>query len=124
MVLDAVFLFYLFKHFELKENRIINHLSRAGLGVYLFHENPILRLFLWDGWLNIDEVYRGPVLVYLFHFCISVLLLFGAGVFVEWIRIRYFEKPLFKQLSTHFAGSLSRLDGWMNGCIRAKEDTT
>ena len=124
MVLDAVFLFYLFKHFELKENRLINHLSRAGLGVYLFHENPILRLFLWDGWLNIDEAYQAPVLVYLFHFCISVLLLFGAGILVEWIRIRYFEKPLFKQLSTRFADSLSRLDGWMNGCIRAKEDTT
>lgn len=124
MVLDAVFLFYLFKNFELKENRVINNLSRAGLGVYLFHENPIFRLFLWDGLLNIDEVYQAPVLVYLFHFCVSVLLLFGAGILVEWIRTRYFEKLLFEQLASRFGDSLSRLDGWMNGDRPTEEEKT
>ena len=47
--LAALALFHFFKNLDLGSNRFINGLAGTTLGVYILHQVPVLRDFLWNG---------------------------------------------------------------------------
>ncbi|HWT75418.1 MAG TPA: acyltransferase [Mobilitalea sp.] len=112
MILDAIFLFYIFKNLKIKSSKFINNVAKTTLGIYLFHENPVLGKVLWDKILKIKTVYHSPMfLVYMF---ISVVALFVIGAIIDYLRIKLIEEPLFNRKIKCLDFCYSKIDAWMN----------
>lgn len=89
----SISLFCTFKNIKIKNNKIINFISSTTLGIYLIHDNLLIRPMLWKNWLNVS-----------FHalnnnfwiFAISaVILVFVTCSLIEMIR-RLIEKNILK----------------------------
>jgi hypothetical protein len=112
MVLDAIFLFYIFKNTDIKNSKLINNIAKTTLGIYLFHENPVLGNILWDEILKVKVVYVSPLfIVYMFA---SVILLFGIGALIDLIRIKLIEEPLFRLKINCIETGYVKVDSWVN----------
>ena len=82
----AISFFYIFYHLEIRNRRIqktIVLVSPYVLGVYLLHEQLQIR-YLWTTWLGVEKIADSPY--FILHYIGTILLLFVAGVFVEWFR--------------------------------------
>lgn len=71
-------------------NPFVNMIANCTFGVYLFHDNPVLRRFLWGGILGCARLYNTPYLI--LGLLISVVLVFTVGCLIELIRKIIFEK--------------------------------
>lgn len=113
MVLDAVFLFYLFKNIKIKNSKLINTLAQTALGIYLIHENPLAKKLLWDKILRIKDVYYYDT--YIIYFVLSVIILFVIAAVIELIRINLIEKPIFSIKIVFIEHVFQKIDAFMNG---------
>jgi Uncharacterized protein conserved in bacteria len=113
MVLDAVFLFYLFQKLNIGVSKIINTLASATLGIYLFHEYPYARSLLWDGILRVKEVYHTKA--FILYLLLSVISLYILGTIIDLLRKHLLEKPLFRLKFDTGEKLCSKLDAWING---------
>lgn len=92
-LLGAVALFYAFGHIKIKEGKtagLICRISPLTFGVYLFHEHIDIRNE-WAVWI---EDFIGPILgtgSFIIHWLISVVLVYGAGIFIDTIRLYIFS---------------------------------
>ena len=70
---------------------IIRRLGSLSFGVYLFHEHIDLR-YLWYDSIKavINPQGKGGILYFLRELIFCVLLLFTAGIVIDWIRSRIF----------------------------------
>lgn len=57
-------LFYLFANWEIKQNKYINNFSASMFGVYLIHDNDIIRSYLWNVWLRVSEYMTSPYFIF------------------------------------------------------------
>lgn len=57
IVICSVALFVLFKNINIGHKKIINRISASTFGVYLIHENPVLKELLWTKWLNANTYF-------------------------------------------------------------------
>lgn len=93
-------LFLLFKNINIKQSRVINTFAASTFGVLLIHANSnAMRTWLWQDFLNVPSQYASPFLP--IHFVISVLGIYIVCVGIDYLRIRYVEKPLFKELDKY-----------------------
>ena len=93
----GLFMFLTFKNMEIKQNKFINTIAMTTFGVLLIHANSdAMRSFLWGDLLNNTGYYSSNVLP--IHFIGSVLLVYIVCVAIDYCRIRFLEKPLFKKL--------------------------
>ena len=82
----SVLVFYSFKNWNFKENRIINTIGKYSAGAYLLHGGAgFIKDYLWDGLFKAGEYYTKPPLQYTTHYVLCILLLFFAGIFSEFI---------------------------------------
>lgn len=78
-------------------SKIINAISGSVLAVYLIHDNPMVRNFIWRTVSpNINQVSTNYVFV---HMAEKVLLVFIACVLIDQCRIWLLEKPIKKLMS-------------------------
>lgn len=47
-ILTALLLFFGFKNWNVKNSRIVNAVASCTFGVYLLHDNPNIRYFIWE----------------------------------------------------------------------------
>lgn len=113
MVLDAIFLFYIFKNLKIKNSKFINTLASTTLGIYLIHENPLLRKLLWDKFLKVKVVYYYPT--YILYFFFSVFSIFVIAAVIDLLRIYLFEKPLFNLKINWLRIQFRKIDSFVNG---------
>ena len=76
--------------------KFINMISGSVLAVYLIHDNPLVREFIW--WTispNINQVGSNHIFI---HIAEKVLVVFIACVFIDQLRIWLLEKPLEKRI--------------------------
>jgi hypothetical protein len=112
MVLDAIFLFYIFKNLNIRSSKLINTVAKTTLGIYLFHENPVLGKILWDDILKINKVYYSPF--FILYFLVSILSLFIIGILIDILRIKLLEEPIFR-IKFHSIGIyFKKIDSWVN----------
>ena len=95
-ILTALFLFLAFKNINInkKFNKFINTIASATFGVYLIHENRLVRKFLWLNILHISKFATSNLLIPYSIF--AIFLVFVVCTMIELIRIYLIEKNYMK----------------------------
>lgn len=88
-LLAAVALFALFQRMDLGRKRRINALAGTTLGVYILHQVPAFRDFLWNGIFQ-SQAHHGSVLYALF----VIAAVFVGGAIVDVLRSKLLLQPL------------------------------
>ncbi|HPS86337.1 MAG TPA: acyltransferase [Spirochaetota bacterium] len=87
----GVSFFMLFLKISINTNRVINYIAGTTFGIYLFHENFILREWIWGVAVNREAYYNSPLFV--LHCFLTVSALFVIGMCFD-IIISYIIKPV------------------------------
>lgn len=93
MVSAALSLFMFFKNIDLGSNKIINTVARTAFGVYLIHDNIIMRMTMWRKWFNTTSVTTAGKLI--IHSLMVALVIYLVCSIIDWVRIVCIEQPLF-----------------------------
>lgn len=102
-LLLAVSLFCLFKNLKIPYSKWINLLGATSFGVLLIHANSdAMRRWLWKDTLNNVGAYDSPY--FLLHVFGSVLAIYLICTGIDWLRIRFIEKPFFAWYQRRFHG--------------------
>ena len=86
----ALFLFVGFTKIKMKNRRAINIISSAMFGVYLIHDNPYMREFLWKHLFD-GKVYAKSAKLIPYSLGV-VMIVFVCCTIAELIRIYTIEK--------------------------------
>ena len=88
-MLAALALFHFFKNLDLGSNRFINGLAGTTLGVYILHQVPVLRDFLWNGIFH-AQAHHGSAAYTL----LVIVLTFAGCAAIDTLRTRFIMQPL------------------------------
>ena len=91
-LLNAIFVFSIFHHLKIENNKLINTLAGTTFGIYLIHENQLLNKVIWHKLFKFDLFLDSKFLFAYMIFAIVTVFLVCAGI--DWLRQRYVEKPL------------------------------
>ena len=93
-VLTGISSFMFFKNIRIPQNKYINAVAATTFGVLCIHANSdTMRQWLWQDTLkNIDYYYSSTGYI---HAIVSVLGIFFICSLIDYIRIRFIEKPFF-----------------------------
>ena len=88
-------LFSMFRFYKMKESwfaDVVRFVAPLTFGVYLLHMHLEIK-DRWVVWLShlLGEVQRESIILYLWHVSRCVIIVFAAGVFVDWIRKMIFD---------------------------------
>lgn len=96
-------LFMLFLNISIKPSKIINGIAKTTFGVLLIHANSdTMRKFLWSDLLKCTDYYATEY--FLIHAVICVMGVYLVCVFIDLIRLKFIEKPLFDMISRREVG--------------------
>ena len=99
-VIVSVCAFMYFKSYPMKYNKCINSIGASTFGVLLIHaHSDTMRQWLWKDTLD-NVAYFSNNYIYI-HSIVSVLGVFCICTFIDQLRLRYIEKPLFKTLDAY-----------------------
>ncbi|MCM1125410.1 MAG: acyltransferase [Lachnospiraceae bacterium] len=115
----SIGLFYGFSRLRIREGRLADGIRRMGglcFGVYLLHEHVDLR-YRWYGWVRgiVNPSGRDGMTAFLAEWLVSVLLLFTAGIFIDYLRSRLFRAVSLRLENTAPGRFLKKLDREMEG---------
>lgn len=80
----SVSTFCTFKNFNIPSNKIINTIAKTTFGIYLIHDNYIVRSFLWNKLLNCPLHYQQNT--FIIFAVVAVALVFIACMIIDFIR--------------------------------------
>ena len=63
ILLISIFLILFFSNLNMKYNKYINIVSSTTLGIYLIHDNPSVRTFLWTHYFKLFEITKSKYLI-------------------------------------------------------------
>lgn len=96
----AVALFLYFLSMKPIYNKNINNISGTILGIYLIHDNNLMRIIIWDYiFPNMDYINSN---FFVLFFVIKVCLIFLICSFIEFLRKRYLEPIFVKMLDKYW----------------------
>ena len=88
----------------------VNRAAAAALGVYLIHDNPLVRAWLWP---HFAAVYTaGPVAIVAGALAAAVAV-YAVGALIDTARTTWLEAPLFRWLNKHFGKTFTKADNWL-----------
>lgn len=96
MMIIAVCLLSIFLSFESFSSKIINNISSCVFGIYLIHDNPNVRLLLWNNIFNGSKFTNSYFLI--LYMILSVLIIFMISLLIELTRKYTIEKFNIKYL--------------------------
>lgn len=91
LVLCSFCLFLATKNTPTFYNHYVNKIASSVLGVYLIHDNPIIRTLLWQQWLHNYTYCNSSFLI--IRTLITVCVVFIACIAIDKVRILIIEKP-------------------------------
>lgn len=92
IIVTATSAFIISTKINIGKNRFINAISSCTFGVYIIHETPALRDYLWKTLFNIKEYVYSPKLI--IYMIVVPLLIFVVCTIIEFIRQKTIEKPV------------------------------
>ena len=97
ILIVAIGLLLYFKSLKMKYNKFINLIAATTFGIYLLHDNDFVRKFLWHNIFKNYLYYDSNFLV--FHAVFAVISVFIVCGIIDYLRLTFIEKPLFKYLN-------------------------
>lgn len=94
--LISLFLFLGFKNIEMGYSKTINTISSATFGVYLIHENYLIREWIWKVVFKNSCYADSPTLI--LYSLLVIIIVFGISTIIDIIRIHCFEKCYYKNV--------------------------
>ncbi len=88
ILIASIGLFYVFKNISIKPSKWINRLAGYTFGVYLLHENILLRE-LWSQLLCIDSAMGQWWQI--FHMLLCIIIVFTVGCIIDFVRSCIFD---------------------------------
>ena len=86
----SLFLYFLTRPYFF--SAMINHIAGTVLGIYLIHDNNLMRTLIWDYiFPNLDYIHSS---YYVLFYIGKVFAVFAICSIVELLRKRYVERPL------------------------------
>ena len=95
ILVPSIALFYIFKEWKLKSNRVINYFASISFAVYLFHESNFMRYRLWHNIFGIDFIQKipgGPLSTLI----IAIISFYLITAVIEFLRKNIIEKNVLK----------------------------
>ena len=90
VVIQCTCLFRFFEKLDIsrfeKSCKIINAISAGNLGVYMIHEHPLMRHFIWNEVFTIDNISFYSQRFYLIKIFLVIVVIYAACWFIDWIR--------------------------------------
>ena len=91
VVICAVSMFYMFKNIKkLGHNKFINTIASTTFGIYLLHDNPYVRKWLWNVIINSKSVYQSSY--FIFFLILIVLIVFCSCSIIDYIKKQTIDK--------------------------------
>lgn len=108
-LLTALCSFMWFKDLNIKYNKFINIVGSSTFGVLLIHANSdTMRQWLWRDTLQNAKVFYTNY--YAIHAIISCLAIFAVCIFIDQLRIRYIEAPLFRWIDEKYGEKFKKIE--------------
>ncbi len=103
LILLSVCIFMLFQ-IQKFQNKVINRLSMSALAIYLFHEHPFMRDFLYKSYFSTHGGEFFPMIIYAFVLGFSALL-------IDTVRLYLYEltEPFFNKIDKMITSKCSAL---------------
>ena len=100
-VITSVCSFMFFKDLKIPYSKFVNTLGASTFGVLLIHANSdAMRAWLWRDTLNNVGWFHSEIFVAIAHSIISVMLVYSVCSLIDWMRIKYIEKPFFSRFGS------------------------
>lgn len=114
-IIGAIGYFLFFKNLKVKQNKIINYVSKISFVTFLISGHQMYQRHFWFLDCRTDLVINSPLYVFLLHVLLCVIGIYILAAIVEFIRINLLEKPLLKILKINPIGRvLNKFDNWIN----------
>ena len=111
ILLVSIFLILFFSNLDIKYNKYINIVSSTTLGIYLIHDNPSVRAFLWTNYFKLFEITKSK---YLILSSVKVIFtVFFVCMIIDFIR-KYIVEVLLKRKIEQFYEILLSLNDKIN----------
>lgn len=94
ILLLSICLFMIFATIKINNNKFINTLASATFGVYLIHDNIIVRNFLWVEVFNNSQYQENLLLIP--YSIVVVTIIYSACSIIDLLRLYIIEKPCMK----------------------------
>lgn len=115
ILLSSIELFRFFISLPKRNSFFINMISSTSLGIYLLHDNYLIRPFLWNNILKCGDFKNTGLLI--LHIIFSITAIFIIGVLIDLIRqktfdrvfIIYFDKVIYFVQNNNFIKKLSHV---------------
>ena len=90
VVLQCICIFRTFEKMNLTKfpqiSSVINYISAGNLGVYMIHEHPFIRPFIWEKIFNTDNITFYTEGHYLLNFLLIIILVYSFCWMIDWFR--------------------------------------
>lgn len=98
-IVCAAALFLGFHNLRIGQSRWINRVASVTFGIYLFHDNPLVRHFIWIRVypLSIDQGNYIPCSI------LKIALIFLAGLVIDWI-VSFLIQTVVRWCTENFTG--------------------
>lgn len=94
VIITGLSIFLVFKELRIQYNTKINVVAKTVFGVYLIHDNPLIKPWLWGDVLHTRMFYESD---YLFAYAvICTVLIFIVCGSIDYCRIKFVEEPVFR----------------------------
>lgn len=84
IIIISISLFILFKQMKITKSEFINLLASTTFGIYLIHDNYLIRSFIWNDLLKVTQYFNSN-LIYIMSI-LSILLVFFICSLIELLR--------------------------------------
>lgn len=99
-ILAAVSLFCMFKSINMGQIRWVNQIATATFGIFLIHDQPNVREWLWNDVFCAKDYFTSDCLW--LHAICAMLVVYVACAIIDILRQRLLEKPFFTWLDNKF----------------------
>ena len=114
-IIGAVGYFLFFKNLKIKQNKIINYISKVSFVTFLISGHQLYQRHFWFLDCRTDLVINSPIYVFLLHTLLCVIGIYILAIIIEFFRVNLLERPIFKILKLRPIDKvLNKFDNWIN----------
>ena len=95
-LITALSIFILFLRINVGTNKYINNIAKCTFGIYLIHDNPYLKEFIWIKLFKVNSFYNYNSILFILNTIIIVLIVFTVCFVIEYIR-KLFENKFIQE---------------------------